>query len=125
MLWQWHGFVCCNDMDTSRPDSADRGPVGRSFVVRRGADLGAAVAEVRRTRGLTQAELAERTGIQRSYVASLESGRTNRLIEHLLRTLRRLGAEVTVTWRTASDPADGAAAITETETETETESDGG
>jgi len=68
------------------------------------------VAEVRRTRGLTQAELAERTGIQRSYVASLE---------------RRLGAEVTVTWRTASDPADGAAAITESETETDSESDGG
>lgn len=83
------------------------------------------MAEVRRTRGLTQAELAERTGIQRSYVASLESGRTNRLIEHLLRTLRRLGAEVTVTWRTATDPADGAAAITATEPETETESDGG
>ncbi|MBS1836821.1 MAG: helix-turn-helix transcriptional regulator [Actinobacteria bacterium] len=62
-----------------------------------------AVSEVRRSRGLTQADLAERTGIQRSYVASLESGRTNRLIEHLLRTLRRLGADVTVSWSIEPD----------------------
>lgn len=70
----------------------------RGFVIRRGGDLGGAVAEARRARGLTQAELAERIGVNRAYLAVIEGGRTNRLIEHMLRALRRLGAEVTVTW---------------------------
>lgn len=72
----------------------------RVYEIKRGSDLGTAVAEARRTRGLTQAELAEQLGITRSYLAAIESGRANRLIEHLLRALRRLGADVTVTWRT-------------------------
>lgn len=70
----------------------------RSYVLRKGSDLGAAVSEVRRDRGMTQAQLAELMGVERPYLASMESGRSNRLIEHLLRALRRLGAEVTVTW---------------------------
>jgi HTH-type transcriptional regulator/antitoxin HipB len=70
----------------------------RSYAVRRGADLGAAMAEARRARGLSQAELAALLGVERSYVAAMERGRTNRLMEHLLRALRRLGAEVVVTW---------------------------
>lgn len=72
----------------------------RSFLIRRGSDLGGAVAEARRARGLTQTELAERIGVNRAYLAAIEGGRTNRLVEHLLRAFRRLGAEVTVTWST-------------------------
>lgn len=70
----------------------------RSYSVRRGSDIGAAVAEARRARGLTQAELASELGVGRAYLAAMETGRTNRLIEHLLRALRRLGAEVTIAW---------------------------
>jgi transcriptional regulator with XRE-family HTH domain len=79
----------------------------RSYSVRRGADLGAAIAEARRARGLTQAELAMQLGVDRTYVAAMERGRSNRLIDHLLRALRRLGAEVVVTWP-APDDADRA-----------------
>lgn len=75
----------------------------RSFVIRRGADLGAAIAEVRGTRGYTQSRLADELAVDRTYVAAMESGRANRLIEHLLRALRRLGAEVTVTWHIQDD----------------------
>ena len=75
----------------------------RSYLVRRGADLGAAVAEVRHSRWLTQAELAAQLGVDRTYVAAMERGRSSRLIDHLLRALRRLGAEVTVTWPADTD----------------------
>lgn len=79
------------------------------YEVRRGGDMGAAVAAARRDRGLTQAELAEQLGIDRGYLAAIETGRTNRLIEHLLRALRRLGADVTVTWPAA--PSAGASRV--------------
>lgn len=78
----------------------------RSYAVRRGGDLGAAVAEARRARGLSQSELAEQMGVDRTYVSAIERGRSNRLMDHLLRALRRLGAEVVVTWPAAGTTED-------------------
>ncbi len=69
----------------------------RQWVVRSGADLGRAVAEARGLQGLTQAELADRVGLDRSWLAKLESGRSAVVLDHLLRLLRRLGATITVT----------------------------
>ena len=60
------------------------------------ADLGRAVAGVRRARGLTQEQLAEKGGFDRSYLARLESGATTLMLERALRVLRRMGARVTV-----------------------------
>jgi len=77
----------------------------RSWQVRRGTDLGLAIAEARRSKGLTQAELAEEIQVSRPYLTLMENGRSSRLLDHLLRALRRLGAEVTVTWP-APDSAD-------------------
>jgi transcriptional regulator with XRE-family HTH domain len=68
----------------------------RSFTVRDGKDLGRAVREARLSAGLTQEELAERAGLERTYLARMESGLSVLLLERALRTLRRLGAEVTV-----------------------------
>jgi transcriptional regulator with XRE-family HTH domain len=62
-----------------------------------GADFGRAIAEIRRRQDLTQAQLAEQAGLSRAYLAHLESGRTSKSLEHLLRTLRRSGAIVTIT----------------------------
>jgi transcriptional regulator with XRE-family HTH domain len=66
--------------------------------IRTGADFGRAIAEIRGRRNLTQAKLAEQTGLSRGYLAHLENGRTAAALEHLLRVLRRSGAIVTVTW---------------------------
>ena len=44
------------------------------YETRAPEDLGAAVAEFRAVRGLTQAELAERTGLHRTYLSGVESG---------------------------------------------------
>lgn len=66
------------------------------FLVRSGADLGRAVAVARGRVGLTQAELADDTAIERTYLSRLEAGKSVQLLDRQLRLLRRLGAEVVV-----------------------------
>lgn len=78
----------------------------RKMLVRSARDLGAAIAEARQRHGLTQEELAEATGIERSYLARIESGRSVILLERIFRLLRRLGVEVTVTLSPAADASD-------------------
>lgn len=68
----------------------------RRWSVRSPADLGRAVAGVRAERELTQEQLAAEIGIDRTYLARLESGASTLLLERALRALRRLGATVTV-----------------------------
>ena len=72
--------------------------VRREWTVRSGDDLGKALAELRRARGLTQLELAEQVGLTRHWLAKLEAGRSATVLEHLLRTLRRLGATVVISF---------------------------
>jgi DNA-binding XRE family transcriptional regulator len=68
------------------------------WTVRSGADLGRAIAEIRRTRGLTQSALASQSGLSRHWLAKLETGRSAVVLDHMLRVLRRLGATVTITF---------------------------
>lgn len=63
-----------------------------------GADIGLAMADIRHRQGLTQAQSAREAGLSRDYLAHIEAGRTATLLEHMLRALRRAGAEVTVSW---------------------------
>ena len=69
----------------------------RQMTVRTGADLGAALAEARRARSLTQQQLAESANLDRTYLAKIEAGASVQMLDRTLRLLRRLGAEVTVT----------------------------
>jgi HTH-type transcriptional regulator / antitoxin HipB len=72
--------------------------VARTFTVRTGKDLGGAVREARLATGLTQEQLAERAGLDRTYLARMESGLTVVLLDRVMRALRQLGAEVSVTF---------------------------
>lgn len=54
------------------------------------------LAEARKARGLTQEQLAALAGVDRTYLAKIESGLTVALLERSLRILRRLGARVIV-----------------------------
>jgi len=81
-------------MQTDSPETA-RKP--RSWTIRNPEDLGRAIAGVRGAKGLTQAELAAHTGVGRSYLAQLEAGASQLVLERSLRALRRMGASVTVT----------------------------
>ncbi len=69
----------------------------RSWTIRSAQDFGNVIAQIRRERGMTQEAFAETGGLSRAWLAKLETGRTSRSLEHLLRLLRRLGASVTVT----------------------------
>ena len=70
----------------------------RTWTVRSSDDIGRAVADIRRARGMTQTELAEQGGLTRVWLAKLETGHTTPVLDHLLRLLRRLGATVTITF---------------------------
>ena len=70
----------------------------RTWTVRSSDDIGRAVADIRRARGMTQSELAEQGGLTRVWLAKLETGHTTPVLDHLLRLLRRLGATVTITF---------------------------
>jgi len=74
-----------------------------TIVIRRPEDLGLAVSEARRILGITQSQLAEQSGIERTYLAKLESGLNTLLLDRSLRLLRRLGARLVV--ELPSDPA--------------------
>lgn len=77
----------------------------RNWLVHNPGDLGRAIAGVRGERGLTQAELAGEMRIDRSYLARLESGADQLVLERALLALRRMGATITVSL--PEDPGDG------------------
>lgn len=80
------------------------------WTVRSAEDFGRSIAEIRRASGLTQRELAARCGISRHWLAKLEAGHTTPVLEHLLRLVRRLGANITITFDTTIlDNPDGPA----------------
>jgi HTH-type transcriptional regulator / antitoxin HipB len=68
----------------------------RNWLVHNPRDIGRAIAGVRAERGLTQAQLAEELGIDRAYLARLESGADQLVLERTLLALRRMGATITV-----------------------------
>ena len=84
-------------MTTERPH--------RTWAIRSGQDFGRTIADLRHQRGLTQEELARQGAISRNYLARLETGLTVALLDRVLRLLRRLGAEVTVTVRNSNGNA--------------------
>lgn len=60
------------------------------------ASLGEAVRHYRTEAELTQAQLAESVGIQRSYLSELESGKETEQLKRLFRVLRTLGVRMTL-----------------------------
>ena len=75
----------------------------RTFTVRTGKDLGGAVREARLAAGMTQEQLADQTGLERSYLAKMEAGLSVVLLDRVMRALRQVGAEVVVTFPERSD----------------------
>jgi transcriptional regulator with XRE-family HTH domain len=74
----------------------ERTSPNREWAIHTPADVGRAIAGVRAERGLTQAALAERIGIDRGYLARLEAGASPLVLERSLRALRRMGATITI-----------------------------
>ena len=72
------------------------GSVSHPFLVRSGSDLGRAVGEARRASGLTQTEFAAQMGFDQAYLARLERGHSVQLLDRIIRSLRALDADLTV-----------------------------
>lgn len=58
------------------------------------AAIGAAVRHYRQQAGLSQAELATRTGLNRTYLSALEQGRETAQLRRLFRVLKELGVRI-------------------------------
>ena len=71
--------------------SSSSGP----FRIYTPSSLGDAIRHYRTEAGLTQAQLAEMTGLQRSYLSELESGKETEQVKRLFRVLRQLGVRMT------------------------------
>lgn len=61
------------------------------MIVRTARDLGAAVRDARLRKGWTQAELANRMGVSRQWVISLEQGKASAELGTALRAVATLG----------------------------------
>lgn len=72
------------------------GPPGEpsTFRVYSAKSLGAAIGHYRRGLGLSQAELAERSGLNRTYLSDLERGRETEQVRRILRLLNQLGVRM-------------------------------
>ncbi len=75
----------------------------RTADIRSGQAFGQVIADIRSARGLTQTELAEQSGVTRSYLSHVETGRTTRLLDMMLRILRVLNARVYIVFDVGED----------------------
>jgi len=74
----------------------DGGGPSQGFRVYTAASLGDAIRHYRTEAGMTQAQLAAQTGLQRSYLSELERGKETEQLKRLLRVLRQLGVRMTL-----------------------------
>jgi transcriptional regulator with XRE-family HTH domain len=82
-------------METSRSGQAPSGN-NRPYRIYNAESLGAAIKHFRQEAGLSQAELADRSGLNRTYLSDLERGKETEQLRRLLRVLRELGVRMTV-----------------------------
>lgn len=59
-------------------------------------EIGNRIAEIRKQRGLTQAELSEITGLQQVNISKIENGKYNVSIDILNRVCRALEVEIKI-----------------------------
>lgn len=79
-------------MPTTPEGSSSEGP----FRLYTPASFGDALRHYRTGAGLTQSELADLTGLQRSYLSELESGKETEQLKRIFRVLRQLGVRITL-----------------------------
>lgn len=60
------------------------------MLIRRPSELGAVIMAVRRTQGLSQAQLAERLGVSRVWLGQVERGKSSPRLDLILRVLNEL-----------------------------------
>ena len=76
--------------------STPRGSANGPYRIYSPASLGDAIRHYRKEAGLTQADLAEAVGLQRSYLSELEHGKETEQLTRINRVLKRLGVRMTL-----------------------------
>jgi HTH-type transcriptional regulator/antitoxin HipB len=77
-------------------ETSPQNPSGMPFRIYTPASLGAAIRHYRQQSGLSQAELAERAGLNRTYLSNLEQGKETEQVKRILRILKQLGVRMTL-----------------------------
>lgn len=67
-------------------------------------DVGVTLDQARRSKGLTQAQLAERVRMTQSTISLMESGAPTRYLSRLFEIARTLGLDIRVRWDDAPLP---------------------
>jgi transcriptional regulator with XRE-family HTH domain len=67
-----------------------------SFRIYTADSLGAAIKHYRQEAGFSQAELAQRSGLNRTYLSNLEQGKQTEQLRRLVRLLKELGVRMTL-----------------------------
>ncbi len=81
--------------DSHRPgESIDR--PDKPFRLYTAASVGPAIRHYREEAGLTQEQLADMAGLNRSYLSELEQGRETEQMRRILRLLKLLGVRATL-----------------------------
>ena len=83
-------------MQTSSADPSSTADRDDPFRVYTPASLGAAIKHYRKQAGLTQAQVAELAGLNRTYLSDLEQGKETEQLRRLLRVLKQLGVRMTL-----------------------------
>ncbi len=79
----------CRDMET--PHREDK-----PYRVYTPASLGEAIRYYRHQAGLSQAQLADRAGLNRTYLSDLEQGLETEQVRRIFRVLKQLGVRMTL-----------------------------
>ncbi|HVB51586.1 MAG TPA: helix-turn-helix transcriptional regulator [Acidimicrobiales bacterium] len=74
----------------------ERSSTSNPYRVYGATSLGAALRHFRKEAGLTQQELADLTGLQRSYLSELEVGKETEQVRRLFQLLRQLGVRISL-----------------------------
>lgn len=80
----------------SRASSAATPHSEQPFRLYTAASVGPAIRRYREEAGLTQAQLAEMAGLNRTYLSDLEQGRETEQVRRILRVLKLLGVRATL-----------------------------
>jgi len=80
----------------THPGPGQPGQAEQPFRVYTPASLGAVLKHYRNQAGLSQAELARRAGLNRTYLSALEQGKETEQLRRLLRLLKHLGVRMTL-----------------------------
>jgi y4mF family transcriptional regulator len=71
--------------------------------IRNARELGYLIRDIRKQKGITQAELAIRAGVSRKWLIELEGGKRTSELSLILRTLNVLGVDLRAKLRTDAD----------------------